>query len=137
MGCDEFAIEFWAVRLYFARVSDRQTNSLEAFARRHWPVGVVLALLAVFYWGFLQGTSFIWEDGLNTYYPETQYFCVSVLQGRFPLWFNGVSCGVPFYSDPQMLGFYPITWLMIPFVKDGTLPFVVYQRFLVRAGERW
>ncbi len=47
------------------------------------------------------------------------------------LWFPGVRDGSPFYSDLQVGGFYPAQWLLIPFVRNGRLPFVDYQRYIV------
>src|SRR2546426_3491999 len=93
---------------------------------------VVLALvLTFFYWGFLLGRYFIWDDTLLQYYPGVNYFAKSIQAGRFPLWFPGVRDGLPFYSDIQIAVFYPPQWLLIPFVEDGRLPFLVYQRYII------
>src|SRR5882724_8619833 len=93
---------------------------------------LVLGLvLLFFYWGFLLGRVFIWDDTLMEFYPGVNYFAKSIKSGRFPLWFPGVRDGMPFYSDPQMAVFYPLQWLLVPFVRDGRLPFLVYQRYIV------
>ncbi len=97
----------------------------------------VLAILALglalvfFYWGFLLGRTVIWDDTLTEFYPGVNYFAKSIKAGRFPLWLPGVRDGMPFYSDPQMAAFYPPQWLLIPFVRNGRLPFLVYQRYIV------
>jgi hypothetical protein len=104
-------------------------------ARRLAPDAIAIAVLALvlafFYWGFLAGRSFIWDDTLTEFYPGANYFAASIHAGRFPLWFPGVHDGQPFYSDPQMAVFYPLQWLLIPFVQDGRLPFLAYQGYIV------
>jgi hypothetical protein len=94
-------------------------------------VAFLAAFLGVFYWGFLNGRCFIWDDTLTQFYPGVNYFAKSVQGGRLPLWFPGVRDGSPFYSDIQVGGFYPAQWLLIPFVHNGRLPFVAYQRYIV------
>ena len=96
-----------------------------------WALAVLACVLAFFYWGFLVGRSFIWDDNLTEFYPGVNYFAKSIDAGRFPLWFRGVHDGQPFYSDPQMGVFYPPQWLLIPFVQNGRLPFVAFQRYVV------
>ncbi len=88
-------------------------------------------VLGFFYWGFLSGRCFIWEDTLTQFYPYVNYFARSIHSGRLPLWFPGVHDGMPFYCDPQSSVFYPLQWLLIPFVRDDRLPFMVYQRYIV------
>src|ERR1017187_8737800 len=104
-------------------------------SRRWNPDTVAIAALVLtlifFYWGFWIGRSFISDDTLMEYYPGVNYFAKSIHAGRFLLWFPGVRDGLPFYSDPQVTTFYPPQWLLIPFVKDGRLPFLVYQRYIV------
>ena len=103
--------------------------------RRLVPDAVAIAglalILAVFYWEFLDGGAFLWDDTLTAFYPGANYFTTSIHAGRFPLWFPGVHDGQPFYSDPQMAVFYPPQWLLIPFVRNGRLPFLVYQGYIV------
>ena len=94
-------------------------------------VAFLAAFLGFFYWGFLNGRCFIWNDTLTEFYPGVNYFATSIHGGRLPLWFPGVRDGSPFYSDLQAGGFYPAQWLLIPFVHNGRLPFVAYQRYIV------
>jgi hypothetical protein len=94
-------------------------------------VAFLAAFLGFFYWGFLNGRCFIWNDTLTEFYPGVNYFAKSVQGGRLPLWFPGVRDGSPFYSDLQVGGYYPAQWLLIPFVHNGRLPFVAYQRYIV------
>ena len=111
--------------------SDNQTSP----DRRWNPDAVAIAALVLtlifFYWGFWVGRSYMSDDTLTEFYPGVNYFAKSIQAGRFPLWFPGVRDGLPFYSDPQMSVLYPPQWLLVPFVEDGRLPFLVYQRYIV------
>jgi hypothetical protein len=104
-------------------------------ARRLAPDAIAVAVLALvlafFYWRFLAGRSFIWDDTLTEFYPGINYFAKSIHTGRFPLWFPGIRNGSPFYCDPQVGVFYLPQWLLVPFVKNGRLPVLVYQRYMV------
>jgi hypothetical protein len=104
---------------------DRQWN-LDAVA-----IAALVLTLLFFYWGFWVGRSYMSDDTLTEFYPGVNYFAKSIQAGRFPLWFPGVRDGLPFYSDPQVTVFYPPQWLLVPFVKEGRLPFLVYQRYIV------
>jgi hypothetical protein len=94
-------------------------------------VALLAAFLTFFYWDFLTGRGFIWDDTLTEFYPGVNYFAKSIKAARFPLWIPGVHDGMPFYSDPEMAVFYPPQWLLIPFVQNERLPFLVYQRYIV------
>jgi hypothetical protein len=110
-------------------------TALAARKRRLSPdalaVVVLVLVLVCFYWGFLVGRSYIWDDTLTEFYPGVNYFAKSIQAGRFPLWFPGIRDGIPFYSDPQATVFYPPQWVLVPFVQQGRLPFLVYQRYIV------
>jgi hypothetical protein len=93
-------------------------------------ISFLTAFLAFFYWDFLNGRCFIWDDTLTQFFPAVNYFARTVHAGHLPLWLPGVRNGSPFYSDVQVGGFYPLQWLLIPFVRNGRLPFVVYQRYI-------
>ena len=112
-----------------------ETEEKIAHLKRPGPDAIAIAVLAAvlifFYWGFLTGRSYMWDDTLMYHYPVVNYFAKSIQAGRFPLWFPGIHDGEPFYSDPQISVFYPPQWLLVPFVKNGRLPFVVYQRYIV------
>ena len=94
-------------------------------------IAILAAFLAFFYWDYLVGRSFIWDDTLTEFYPGVNYFAKSISTGRFPLWFLGVRDGIPFYSDPQVAIFYPPQWCLAPFVRNGRLPFLIYQRYML------
>jgi hypothetical protein len=88
-------------------------------------------LLFLFYFGFLIGRDFIWDDQLFVHYPLANYLAKSIASGRFPLWSPSVRCGFPFYSDIGAAVFYPPNWFLSLFVRNGILPFLVYQWHLV------
>ncbi|HUI08231.1 MAG TPA: YfhO family protein [Verrucomicrobiae bacterium] len=94
-------------------------------------VVILAAALAFYYWGFLLGHHFIWDDALEEFYPGVNYFAKSIRAGRFPLWFPGVRDGSPFYSDIQIAVFYPLQWLLVRFVQNGRLPYLAYQWYIV------
>src|SRR6185369_2180851 len=97
---------------------------------RCWPLLALAVLTAIYYWDFLAGRVFLWEDGLQTNYPAARYLCRSLWAGEFPFWALGISDGFAFHADPQMGAFYPLNWLLLPFARRG-LSFLVYQRFVV------
>jgi hypothetical protein len=65
-----------------------------SFARDVAAVVVLTLVLVLFYWGFLSGRYFIWDDTLKEFYPGVNYFAKSIQAGRFPLWFPGVRDGM-------------------------------------------
>jgi membrane protein YfhO len=111
--------------------SHNQTQSGKKWNPDWIAIAALVLILIFFYWGFWVGRSFMWNDTLDEFYPGVNYFAKSIHGGRFPLWFPGVRDGLPFYSDPQITVFYPPQWLLVPFVVDGRLPFLVYQRYIV------
>lgn len=88
-------------------------------------------LVIFFYFSFLLGKTYIWEDQLYGNWPSINYFARSIASGRFPFWFSGIRDGMPFYSDTGLGIFYPLKWILPFFAGRGVLPFEVYQRYLV------
>ena len=103
----------------------------KGFVIKNWEWILPPLFLFIFYFGFILGMSYIWEDLLYVFYPGANYFAVSIAQGQFPFWMSGVRCGMPFYSDIQMGVFYPLKWLLVPFAGSGQLPFQIYQIYVV------
>jgi hypothetical protein len=99
-------------------------------SRDLWALALLTCVLGFFYWDFITGRSYVWDDTLKEYYPGVNYFAKSIAAGRFPLWFPGVRDGSPFYSDTQIAVFYPLEWFLPLFVKAGRLPLIVYQRYI-------
>ena len=103
--------------------------------RSRW--GHVVALIALvagvvgYYFDYLAGKAFIWEDMAAYYFPVTHYFCTAVAGGRFPFWLPGLLNGVPLYTDFQVALYYPFRWLLVLFVHNGELPILVYQWYIV------
>ena len=92
---------------------------------------VLFSLLAVFYYSFLSGQSYIWDDSLYICYPGANYLATSLAAGHIPFWTSGVRDGVPFFSDLAMSAMYPPLWCLALFVSEGVLPFVAYQWYLI------
>ena len=65
------------------------------------------------------------------YFPVTNYFCTAIAAGRFPFWLPGLLNGVPLYTDFQAALYYPLRWLLVLFVRDGALPVLAYQWYIV------
>ena len=100
--------------------------------RGHWlaVAGLVAAVIA-YYFDYLTGQAFIWEDMVGWYYPTLNYFCAAIAGGRFPFWLPGLLNGVPLYTDFQTAMYYPFRWVLVLFQHDGVLPVLVYQRYIV------
>ena len=117
--------------MQLAYISRERWPRLKRIAPDALALSAFVAVLIFFYWQFSLGRAFMWDDTLTEFYPGVNYFAKSISAGRFPLWFAGVRDGIPFYSDPQLAIFYPPQWLLVPFVRDGRLPFVVFQCYIV------
>ena len=110
-------------RLFYTRVRLRWGHALAL-------AGLVAAVVG-YYFDYLTGKAFIWEDMVLWYYPALNYFCTAVASGRFPFWLPGLLNGMPLYTDFQTAVYYPFRWLLVLFVRDGALPVVVYQWYVV------
>ena len=110
-------------RLFYNRVRSCWGHGL-AFA------GLVAAVVA-YYFDYLTGRAFIWEDMVSWYYPALNYFCTAVASGRFPFWVPGLLNGYPLYTDVQTAVYYLLRWLLVLFVRDGVLPALVYHWYVV------
>lgn len=101
-------------------------------------MGILLALMAIFYASFITGEGFLWEDQLYMSYPMVGHLVATLASGHFPLWLSGLHDGIPFYSDLGVQTFYLPAWLLVFFVEQGRLSSVVCQWYyllhLVLAG---
>lgn len=93
--------------------------------------GVLILCLVLFYFSFLLGGSYIWDDLLFVHYPGSNYLATAIREGHFSFWLSGVRNGVPFYTDFGMQVFYPPNWLLVFFVTNGKLSVLAYQWYLV------
>lgn len=98
---------------------------------RHAGWLAVCAAACAFYWQWLAGRSFIWEDLLFMWYPALCHQAEALSQLRLPLWNPGLRCGMPFCADVEVGEFYPPHWIFAFFVKDGQVPWLAYQWYLV------
>ncbi|MEI6564635.1 MAG: hypothetical protein WCO42_10065 [bacterium] len=92
-------------------------------------VAVLAGSLGVFYFGFLNGRCFLWEDLLYMTHPAFSYLATSLDSGRFPLWLSGVRCGIPFFSEPWI--YYPPVLALSLWVQNGHLSSLITQWYLV------
>ena len=92
-------------------------------------LGVLLICLGVYYFAFLNGRCFFWEDVMYMTYPELNHLATSLASGHFPLWLSGLRDGMPFFG--QQWAYYPPAWLLSFFVKDGRLPSLAIQWYHV------
>jgi len=103
--------------------------------RSCWGYGLacagLVAVVVAYYFDYLTGRAFIWEDMVSWYYPALNYFCTAVAGGRFPFWVPGLLNGYPLYTDVQTAVYYPLRWLLVLFVRDGALPVLVYHWYVV------
>lgn len=98
---------------------------------RHGGWLAVLAAAGLFYWQWLLGKSFIWEDLLFMWYPALCHQADALAHFRLPLWNPGLRCGMPFCSDVEVGEFYPPHWLFAFLSDDGRVPWLAYQWYLV------
>ena len=92
-------------------------------------MGVLLGSLGVFYFSFLCGGSYLWEDLLYMAYPFQNHLATSLASGHFPLWLCGQRDGLPFFCESWV--YYPPLWCLSLFVVDGHLPSLVIQWYCV------
>lgn len=94
-------------------------------------LAALAGFVGIFYWDYLIGARFIWEDALRYYYPLANNFCSVVADGRFPFWSEAIQNGMPLYTDVQAAFLYTPLWVLVPFAGGGELPFMVYQWYIV------
>ena len=73
------------------------------------------------YFPVLTGKTFLWDDARELFYPQRNFVAVSMRHGELPLWQPYLLGGYPFLHDIQTALFYPVTWLLTLFVRDGKL----------------
>lgn len=92
-------------------------------------IATFITFIGVFYFSFLCGRSWLWEDMLYQGQPAYNYLATSLASCRFPLWLSGLRSGIPLFSEPWV--YYPPVWCLSFFVIDGRLPTLVIQWYLV------
>ncbi|MBI4550813.1 MAG: hypothetical protein HY710_00950 [Candidatus Latescibacteria bacterium] len=87
----------------------------------------LLALVLAFFWPVITGRAFFWDDFPEHYYPFRTYTAVELRAGRFPLWNPYLFGGIPFFAMIDTAVLYPLNWLFIPLVNDGTLSYLALE----------
>ena len=73
-----------------------------------WLVFGIFALITLIFFGpHLLGTSFLWEDFSEQYFPFQSYAAASLSGGTFPFWNPYTFGGMPFFADLQNGVLYP------------------------------
>ncbi len=94
-------------------------------------IGIVAAVMLIFYYPLLFGGKFLWEDFVEQEFPFRTLAASSLAQGHIPGWNPYVFCGMPFIADIQIAFWYPMNMMQSLFVSDGYLSPVVMQWFIV------
>jgi len=98
-------------------------------------IGILSALVAVFFSPFLLGRAFLWEDFVYQWYPFRQFAASTLAQGELPLWNPYTFNGMPFLAEVQTEVFYLPMTLLTLFVHGGRLD--VYWLQLVNILHYW
>ncbi|HSF19022.1 MAG TPA: YfhO family protein [Vicinamibacteria bacterium] len=101
--------------------------------KRILPFAVIAFLPLVFYWKLFHpdpDLRLVFRgDFLNQHYVWKSYALERVKSGELPLWNPHVLGGVPFHANPQVGIFYPPTYLLLPFQRDGELSYVALEAY--------
>lgn len=96
-----------------SRSAQQPSTPLQVHRPSHWarytPL-LLIPLFVTFYYRLLSGNAFLWEDITELNYPLLRFAVDSLREGVFPFWTPYVFAGMPFFSDPQTLLFYPPFW---------------------------
>lgn len=106
-------------------------KGLTAVQKKALAIAALGIAVFIFYFTFVTGDSYVWEDQLYITYPGASYFATSIAEGNFPFWNPGLRGGMPFYTDITMSAFYPLNYVLVLFSFGGELPFTIYQIYLV------
>jgi hypothetical protein len=68
-------------------------------------------------------------DFLNQHYVWKSYALERVKAGELPLWNPHILGGEPFHANPQVGIFYPPTYLLAPFHRDGRVSYVALEAY--------
>jgi hypothetical protein len=78
------------------------------------PLGILTAIVTVFFIDVLAGYNVLYLRDLTTYYHPIKHVLRSiVLGGEFPYWNPFIAAGQPLAANPEHEVFYPLTWLIL------------------------
>lgn len=120
-----------------ARSADRPRSSRAVPVERVIPeistpvaLGIFALVTIIFFWPFISGGSFLWEDFVEFTYPHHVFAARSVAEGVFPQWNPFSMNGMPFAADLQVGLYYPLNILMF-LLSGGNLSPVLAQIVVV------
>jgi len=115
----------------------RQTTGRTAPVERTFPeitTPVALAIFGVvtliFFWSFISGGAFLWEDFVEFTYPHHAFAARSFAEGVMPQWNPFSMNGMPFSADLQVGLYYPANIMMF-LLSGGDLSPVLAQIVVV------
>lgn len=98
-----------------------------------WPFALVAVMPFLFYWKLFAFDSeerrIFRGDFLSQHYVWKSYAIERVKNGEMPLWSPNVLGGVPFHANPQVGIFYPPTYLLTPFHRDGRVDYLALEAY--------
>jgi hypothetical protein len=95
------------------------------------PIGIILAVTAVFYWPILVCKGFLWNDFLEQNFVYRLFAAVSLKQGMIPFWNPYVFSGMPFFADVQAAVLYPLNLVLTLFAQKEWLNPVLVEYQIV------
>ena len=90
-------------------------------------ISALFVAAVIFYWPILSGQAFLWEDVPEQWYPLASYTASELRMGRLPLWNPYLFGGIPFFAMIDVAVLYPLNWIMVLFVEDNMLSYLVVE----------
>jgi len=81
------------------------------------PIIILAILTFIYFFNVITAKNFLWEDFPIYYFPAKSYVFNSLKNGQIPLWNPNLNSGYPIIADTSAAVFYPLNWLVIPFVS--------------------
>jgi hypothetical protein len=80
---------------------------------------IILSILClIYFFNIIIAKNFLWEDFAIYYFPAKNYVFTELKNGHLPLWNQNLNFGYPIIADTTASIFYPLNWLVIPFVTE-------------------
>lgn len=79
---------------------------------------ILSSLVFVYFFNIISQKNWLWEDFPTYYFPAKNYVFQNLKAGHIPLWNPNLNLGYPIIADTTASVFYPLNWLVIPFITD-------------------
>lgn len=80
-------------------------------------VSFLFASLSLYFYKIISGSSWLWEDFPNVYFPMKYHILNELKAGSFSLWNPNIFSGVPMSALAYTGELYPLNLLLVPFSK--------------------